>query len=62
MAKIAWLTKLPKAFLGGIIGLVFGGWAGGLFGNIGFVPDLYWEEGIMFLGALFGAIIGWNEE
>jgi len=62
MAKIDWLAKLPKAFMGGIIGLVFGGVAGGLFGDIGYASYVPWEEIFIFLGAVFGAIIGWNSE
>ena len=59
MAK--WLEKLPKVFLGGIIGLVFGGIAGGIFGDIGYASYVPWEEIFLFLGALFGAIVGYNE-
>jgi len=62
MTKIAWLDKLPKTFMGGIIGLVFGGIAGGLFAGIGYASYVPWEPIFLFLGAAFGAIIGFKEE
>ena len=62
MAKIDWFSKLPKAFFGGIIGIVFGGIAGGMFADIGYVEAVPWEEVFIFLGGLFGAIIGWKDE
>ena len=62
MAKEGIFWKLPKAFLGLILGIVFGGIAGVIFNDIGFVSGLAWEEIFIFLGALFGAIIGWTAE
>ena len=62
MVKIDWFDKLPKAFLGGIIGIVFGGIAGILFGDIGFVSNVPWKEVFIFLGALFGGLVGFKAE
>jgi hypothetical protein len=62
MAKVDWIMKLPKAFFGAILGIIFGGIAGILFGDIGFATGVPWEEIFFFLGAFFGAIIGWNLE
>jgi len=56
------LEKLPKGFLGGIIGITFGGIAGTIFADMGFVPDLYWKEIFIFLGAIFGFIVGWESK
>jgi Na+/H+-dicarboxylate symporter len=61
MAKINFLDKLPKMFLGLIIGITFGAIAGTIFDDMGFVQALPWEEIFIFLGAMFGAIIGDNE-
>jgi len=56
------VKKLPKAFLGGLIGLTFGGIGGAIFGDMGFVESLPWEEIFIFLGSLFGFIVGWTDE
>ena len=61
MAKISFLENLPKMFLGLIIGITFGAIAGTIFEDMGFVTSLPWEEIFIFLGALFGAIIGYKE-
>jgi hypothetical protein len=61
MAKTELLTALPKTFLGLIIGIVFGGIAGVIFKDMGFVSSLLWEEIFVFLGALFGALIAFKE-
>ena len=54
--------KIPKGFLGGIIGITFGGIAGTMFANMGFVPSLAWEEIFIFLGGIFGFLVGWKSE
>jgi hypothetical protein len=54
--------KLPKAFLGLLIGITFGGIGGAIFDDMGFVSSLPWEEIFIFLGALFGLIIGYKDE
>jgi len=56
------LQKLPKGFLGGIIGITFGGIAGAMFADMGFVPELAWSEIFIFLGGIFGFIVGWQSE
>lgn len=58
--KEAIVSKVPQAFLGSIIGIVFGGVAGGLFGDIGFAAGIPWQEVFIFLGGLFGAMVGYN--
>jgi len=62
MAKFDLFKKLPKAFLGMLIGIVFGGIGGALFADVGFASYLAWEEILIFLGALFGFIVGWQDE
>lgn len=56
------LNKLPKGFLGGVIGITFGGIAGAIFADMGFVPGLAWQEIFIFLGAIFGFLVGWQEK
>ena len=60
--KLDIFDKLPKGFLGMLIGITFGGIGGGIFGDIGFASYIPWEEIFIFLGALFGFIIGWKSE
>jgi hypothetical protein len=60
--KIDIFSKLPKAFLGLLIGITFGGIGGIIFSDMGFVPSLPWGEIFVFLGALFGFMIGWKDE
>jgi len=62
MVKVDLVKKIPKAFLGAVIGLTFGGIGGAIFGDMGFVSSLAWEEIFIFLGALFGFIVGWTDE
>jgi hypothetical protein len=54
--------RLPGLFLGLIIGIVFGGIAGIIFEDIGFVSGVPWEEIFIFLGALFGALVGYKAD
>ena len=58
------LKKLPVMFLGSILGMTFGNIAGILFRNmnIGTNIGIYWVPVFIFLGALFGAILGYNYE
>lgn len=58
----SFLMKLPKTFLGLLIGITFGGIGGAIFAGMGFVPGLAWEEIFIFLGAIFGAIWGFTDE
>lgn len=62
LGKEVLVSKLPQAFMGGIIGIVFGGIAGGLFADVGYASSIAWEEVFVFLGAIFGAITGYNLE
>ena len=57
----SFLLKLPKAFLGTLAGLVLGGIGGGLFANIGYAAFVPWEAIFLFLGALFGFLLGLEE-
>ena len=54
--------KLPKAFLGLLIGITFGGIGGAIFGDMGFVESLPWQNIFIFLGAIFGFIVGYTDE
>ena len=58
----SFLTKLPKGFLGMLVGLTFGGIGGGLFANIGYAEFVPWEGIFLFFGALFGFLLGMKEE
>ena len=66
MPKLAdvpsFLLKLPRGFLGLLAGLVLGGIGGGLFANIGYASFVPWEEIFLFLGGLFGFLLGLKEE
>ena len=65
MAKIdlkGLFAKLPKAFLGLLVGLILGGMGGGLFANIGYATFIPWEEILLFLGGLFGFVLGYSDE
>jgi hypothetical protein len=62
MAKIDFFNKLPKAFLGLLIGLTFGAIGGGIFADMDIASYVNWEEIFIFLGALFGFIVGWKDE
>jgi len=54
--------RLPKAFLGGLTGLVLGGIGGTIFAAMGYVPTVPWEEVFIFFGTIFGLIVGWKDE
>ena len=60
--KLDIFEKLPKAFLGMLIGITFGGIAGNMFAGMEFVPEVAWEEVFIFLGGIFGLIAGYKSE
>ena len=60
--KLKLFEKLPKAFLGLLIGLTFGGIGGAIFADMGFVESVPWEEVFICLGSLFGFIVGYMDD
>ena len=61
--KLNLLNRLPAAFLGLLLGVTFGNIAGNLFVNMQIGnPNPISVAVFIFLGALFGAIIGYNYE
>ena len=56
------LKKVPKTFLGGLVGLVLGAMGGALFSNIGYAQFIPWEEIFLAAGALFGGVLGYLDE
>lgn len=65
MAKLdsdIFTSKLPKLFIGGIVGIVLGYIFGTLFGDIGAVASIAWDKVFVFFGAIFGALAGYNLE
>lgn len=55
--------KLPKAFLGLLLGITFGAVGGAIFGNMEVVNIIgtTWKSVFIFLGSLFGFIAGWKD-
>jgi len=53
--------KLPKAFLGGLLGITLGFIGGTIFMNMGAVPELMWDKILIFLGAIFGFVAGYQD-
>ena len=54
--------KVPRTFIGALIGLVIGGMGGAIFANIGYAEFIPWEEIFLAAGTLFGGILGYIDE
>ena len=62
MIKKALIYTLMNAVFLGLVGLVFGNIAGGLFTDIGIANTIPWTEILTFLGGLSGFILGLVDE
>ena len=58
--KVNYIKKIPATFCGFVLGIVGGAMAGTIFADMGFVSSLPWIEIFVFLGAMFGAMLGFN--
>jgi hypothetical protein len=62
MIKKELVEKLFKAIFLGLIGLVFGFVAGGLFADIGIATYIPWTEILTFLGGIAGFFVGFADD
>lgn len=59
--KLNWSTIFPKLISGiflGMIGIVFGHFAGVIFEGMSILTNLPWVEFLAFLGAISGFVLG----